>query len=206
VTLYCATGNAGKLREFRLAAETSGIQVEELPALAAMTPCEETGATFEANAILKARYYGRQAPGRLFADDSGLEVDALGGAPGVYSARFAGRNATDEANNRLLLEKLAGVGERTARFVCVIALVEGTKVLRTFRGAVEGRILEEPRGAHGFGYDPLFYYPPFACSFGEAAPERKLTVSHRGAALGAMFRWLASGKIESQRSDYISPD
>jgi XTP/dITP diphosphohydrolase len=192
VTVYCATGNPGKLREFRLAADLSGIQVETVPGLAGMEPCEETGDTFAANAILKAEYYGRHVPGLLFADDSGLEVDALGGAPGVYSARFAGPDSTDEANNRLLIEKLRGVTGRGARFVCVIALAEGGRVVETFRGVVEGQILEEPRGPNGFGYDPLFYYPPFDCSFGEAAPERKLTVSHRGAALRALFRQLGA--------------
>lgn len=195
MTVYCATGNPGKLREFRLAADQGGIQVETVPGLAAMPPCEETGATFEANAILKAEYYGRRAPGLLFADDSGLEVDALDGAPGVYSARFAGPDATDEANNRLLLERMHGVHDRSARFVCAIALVDAGRLVQTFRGAVEGAILDEARGPHGFGYDPLFYYPPFGCSFGEAAPERKLTVSHRGAALHALFRQLSIGRV-----------
>jgi XTP/dITP diphosphohydrolase len=195
LTVYCATGNPGKLREFRLAAAQSGIRIETLPGLAVLPPCEETGATFEANAILKAEYYGAHTPGLLFADDSGLEVDALAGAPGVYSARFAGPGATDEANNRLLLDSLRGVPNRSARFVCVIALADGGRALRTFRGTVEGRILEEPRGPHGFGYDPLFYYPPFGCSFGEAAPERKLAVSHRGAALRALFHHLSIGPL-----------
>jgi len=195
VMVYCATGNPGKLREFRLAAGQGGIQVDTVPGFADLPPCAETGTTFEVNAILKAEYYGRLAPGLLFADDSGLEVDALGGAPGVYSARFAGPDATDPANNQLLLERMRGVDGRSARFVCVIALVDGGRLLRTFRGAVEGAILEEPRGPHGFGYDPLFYYPPFGCSFGEAAPERKLTVSHRGAALRALFRHLSIGCV-----------
>jgi XTP/dITP diphosphohydrolase len=195
VTVYCATGNPGKLREFQLAAGQGGVQVETVPGLADMLPCEETGATFEANAILKAEYYGQHAPGLLFADDSGLEVDALGGAPGIYSARFAGPGATDEANNQLLLERMRGVRDRSARFVCVIALANGGRWVRTFRGAVEGQVLEELRGPNGFGYDPLFYYPPFGCSFGEAAPERKLTVSHRGAALRALFRQLSIGRV-----------
>ena len=194
--VYCATGNPGKLHEFRLAARQSGIQVETLPGLAAIPPCEETGATFEANAILKAEYYGQYAPGPLFADDSGLEVDALGGVPGVYSARFAGPGATDADNNGLLLERMRGVANRAARFVCVIALVDSGRLRHTFRGAVEGAILDEPRGPNGFGYDPLFYYPPFGCSFGEVAPERKLTVSHRGAALRALFRHLATGAFD----------
>ena len=195
MTVCCATGNPGKLREFRLAAAQAGVQVETLPGLAEMPPCKETGDTFEANAILKAEYYGRHAPGLLFADDSGLEVAALGGAPGVYSARFAGSSATDDANNQLLLDRLRGVRGRSARFICVTALADGGRLLQTFRGEVEGQILEERRGTHGFGYDPLFYYPPFGCSFGEAAPQRKLTVSHRGAALRALFRHLCATSI-----------
>jgi XTP/dITP diphosphohydrolase len=195
VTVYCASGNPGKLREFRLAAELGGIQVETLPGLAGMQPCEETGATFEANAILKADYYGQHTPGLLFSDDSGLEVDALGGAPGVHSARFAGPEATDLANNQLLLERLRGVRDRTARFVCVIALAESGRLVRTFRGVVEGQILDAARGSNGFGYDPLFYYPPFGCSFGEAAAERKLKVSHRGAALRALFQHLPVARV-----------
>jgi XTP/dITP diphosphohydrolase len=147
----------------------------------------EDGDTFAANAILKAAYYAPLVAGLVFADDSGLVVDALDGAPGVRSARFAGEDASDAANNRLLLEKLRGVTNRTARFVCAIALMEGGELRGVYNGAVEGMILEEPRGAGGFGYDPLFYYPPFGCTFGEAAAERKFEVSHRGAAFRAMM-------------------
>jgi XTP/dITP diphosphohydrolase len=198
VTLCCGTGNPGKLREFRLAIEHFGegrLSVEPVPGLSGVPPCEETGATFEENAVLKAVYYSRLAPGLLFADDSGLEVRALGGAPGVSSARFAGPGATDEANNRLLLEKLRGVEDRTAQFVCVIALAEAGKVVATFRGVIEGHILHEPRGANGFGYDPLFYHPPFGCTFGEATGEKKLAVSHRGRALAAMVKYLLSRPV-----------
>jgi XTP/dITP diphosphohydrolase len=191
VTLYCATGNAGKLREFRLAGERFAIETLPLPGLAAIPPCPEDGQTFEENAIRKATYYAAHAPGPLFADDSGLEVEALGGAPGVYSARFAGERATDAANNQVLLEKLHGIADRRARFVCVIALAEpGATAPRTFRGTVEGEILREPRGAHGFGYDPLFYFPPFGCSFGELAADRKFDISHRGQALTTLFAHL----------------
>ena len=123
-------------------------------------------------------------------DDSGLEVDALGGAPGVYSARFAGPHATDEANNQLLLDRMRGVTDRTARFVCVVALAKSGRLVRTFRGEVEGRLLEAPRGANGFGYDPLFFYPPFGCTFGEAPLERKMEVSHRAQALRKMRAFL----------------
>ena len=190
--LYCATTNPGMLREFQTALASS-IVVEPLQGLGGIPVCEETGATFEENAIAKAEYYSRFCNGPLFVDDSGIEVDALGGAPGVYSARFAGPDATDEANNRLLLEKMKGVSDRTARFVCVVALAQSGKMSRTFRGEVQGQLLDEPRGPNGFGYDPLFFYPPFGCSFGEAPPEKKMSVSHRGEALRAMLAHLEAG-------------
>jgi len=194
VTVYCATTNPGKLREFRLAVERSSggrAELEPLPGLAGIPPCEETGATFEENAVQKAVYYSRFAPGLLFTDDSGLEVRALGGAPGVVSARFAGEGASDRSNNELLLAKLKGIEDRAAQFVCVVALAERGKLVRTFRGVVEGRIIDAPRGANGFGYDPLFFYEPFGCTFGEVSAERKLSVSHRARALEKMVRWLA---------------
>ena len=186
-TLYCATGNAGKLREFRMAADNSRIGIELLPGFKQLPPALEDGATFEENAIRKALHYSPHAAGLLFADDSGLEVEALGGAPGVYSARFSGPHATDDSNNRLLLEKLRGVANRTAHFVCAIALVEGERVIGVYHGAVEGEILHAPRGAGGFGYDPLFYCPAFGCTFGEATAEQKLSLSHRGQAVRAML-------------------
>jgi XTP/dITP diphosphohydrolase len=187
--LYCATTNPGKLREFRLALADS-LGVEALPGLASVTPCEETGATFEENAIQKALYYSKHCDGLLFVDDSGLEVDALGGEPGVYSARYAGPGATDEANNRLLLDRMRGIRERSARFVCLVALAKSGELVRTFRGGVEGQLVEEERGVNGFGYDPLFYYPPFGCTFGEAPLERKMEVSHRSQALHSMRDYL----------------
>jgi len=187
--LYCATTNPGKLREFRLALENS-LDVQPLPGLGAIPVCEETGTTFEENAIQKALYYSRHCDGYLFVDDSGLEVDALDGAPGVYSARFAGPDASDEANNRLLLERMRGVQDRTARFVCVVALAECGRLVRTFRGAVEGLLSDAPRGPNGFGYDPIFFYPPFGCTFGQAPLERKMQVSHRAQALRALRDYL----------------
>lgn len=189
--IWCASGNAGKLREFRLAGQLLDVDVEPLPGLKSIVAPEETGATFEENACLKAAYYSRLAPGFLFADDSGLAVDALGGEPGVYSARYAGEGATDEANNQLVLERLTHAQDRTARFVCVIALAKGGEIVKTFRGEVEGRMLHEARGPGGFGYDPLFYYPPFGCSFGEVDDARKFSVSHRGNAVRAMLEYLA---------------
>jgi XTP/dITP diphosphohydrolase len=193
ITIYAATSNPGKLREFQRAAPDFDVQA--LPA--GIPPPDETGDTFEANAIQKALAYSNHVNGFLFADDSGLSVDALNGAPGVHSARYAGTNfanreENDAANNALLLERLRGVTNRTARFVCVIALVKQGEWIKTFRGAVEGRIIEELRGSGGFGYDPLFYHDPFGCTFGEALLEQKITVSHRAIALEQMFTYLRS--------------
>lgn len=195
--VYCATTNAGKLREFRMAAKDSCI-IEALPGLSHIPAPEETGHTFEENAIQKALYYGAHTSGYLFAEDSGLEVDALNGEPGVYSARYAGPGASDGENNALVLERLGTNPLRSARFVCVVALVQGGNLVRTFRGAVEGEILPAARGSHGFGYDPLFYYPPFGCSFGEVERERKQQVSHRGAALRQLIQFLCSDALHNQ--------
>lgn len=184
--VHCATSNPGKLREFQLAAPDFDIRALSLQ----LEPPEETGATFEENAAIKTLYYSQFAAGYLFADDSGLEVDALGGAPGVHSARFAGPHAKDRDNNDLLLQKLAGKTDRIARFVCVIALANNGQLMKTFRGSVEGRILTEPHGSGGFGYDPLFFHEPFGCTFGEAPIEDKMKVSHRAQALEAMFTYL----------------
>ncbi|MEO8591807.1 MAG: RdgB/HAM1 family non-canonical purine NTP pyrophosphatase [Candidatus Solibacter sp.] len=188
IHLFCATGNAGKLREFRLAADLSRISIEHVPGFKQLPEAVEDGATFQENAVKKALHYSPHVSGLLFADDSGLEVDALGGAPGVYSARYSGVHATDEANNRLLLENLRGAANRKARFVCAIALVEGPRVVGVYHGAVEGEILHEARGVDGFGYDPLFYCPEFGCTFGEATPEQKFSLSHRGRAFRALLQ------------------
>jgi XTP/dITP diphosphohydrolase len=185
--LYCATGNPGKLREFRLAAGHAPVEIELVPGFRELPAAIEDGATFEENAVKKALHYARHVDGLLFADDSGLAVDALGGAPGVYSARYSGEGATDESNNALLLRNLRGIDNRAARFVCAIALVEGGKVRGVYHGSVEGRIIDDARGPHGFGYDPLFWYEPFGCTFGEASDAQKFEVSHRGQALRAML-------------------
>jgi len=192
IRLACATSNPGKLREFRLAAG-AGLAIEPVPGFRGIPPCVEDGASFHANAIIKALHYSRHVAGLLFADDSGLVVDALGGAPGVRSARFSGPDATDESNNRLLLEKLRGVRDRMAHFVCVIALARQGQVLGIYAGKVTGVMLDAPSGAGGFGYDPLFYYPPFARTFGEIDEERKFSISHRGQAFRRMLRSLTAG-------------
>ncbi len=181
--LYCATGNPGKLHEFRMAAPY-------IQPFTGIDACEETGSTFEENAIEKALHYSRHAPGLIFADDSGLEVDALNGAPGIYTARYAGLKATSQQNNDLLLRNLAGETNRKARYVCVVALANQGHLIRTFRAEVEGEILYEPQGSEGFGYDPLFLFPPFGKSFGQVPDTQKFPVSHRGKALTAMLAYL----------------
>ncbi|MBV6432911.1 MAG: dITP/XTP pyrophosphatase [Bryobacteraceae bacterium] len=188
--LYCATTNLGKLREFRHAAVELGgdvFRIEALPGIEEIPSPAETGSAFEENALLKASYYSGFSEELVFADDSGLEVDALGGEPGVKSARYSGEGATAERNNRLLLERLRRAENRRARFVCVIALARKGEALGVFRGTVEGEIIGEIRGGNGFGYDPLFYCPALGCTFGEAAEEMKLRVSHRGEAVRRML-------------------
>jgi XTP/dITP diphosphohydrolase len=161
----------------------------------------EDGATFEANARKKAEHYSKHAGGELvIADDSGLEVDALDGAPGVRSARYAADeehapeeapNSDDEANNARLLRELANVPDefRTARFICVIAVARNGHTLATFSGRAEGVILHAPRGEHGFGYDPLFYFPQINKTFAEIGAEEKARYSHRGAAFREFLQW-----------------
>lgn len=193
--LYCATTNPGKLREFELAIRTYGggaITVEPLPQLKDLPAAEETGATFEDNAVQKALHYATYSDGFVFVDDSGLAVDALQGSPGVHSARYAGEGATDSANNEKLMAAMNGQADRTAEFVCVVALAQQGRVVGTFAGVVQGELLEAPRGAEGFGYDPLFYYPPKQRTFAELSSEDKLSESHRGRALKLMVEYLQS--------------
>lgn len=191
--IYVATSNPGKLREFREAAAYLGygeIRIEPLALPEGVDAPEEHGDSFAANASLKAAYYSQFAKGLVFADDSGLEVDALAGEPGIFSARYAGPGAGDAANNLLLLERMRGKTNRTARFVCAIAVAQESKVLATFHGTIEGQLLTEPRGANGFGYDPLFLYPPLGRTTAELLPEEKIQVSHRGQATRLLLAWL----------------
>ena len=210
--LYAATTNQGKLRDFSTAAQAFGVEIEPLTILATIPAPEETGTTFEENAVLKAIYYSRFAPSEIIiADDSGLEVDALNGAPGVRSARFASDSGladspdapldnTDVWNNILLLKKLERIPaeQRTARYRCVLAAARNGEILHTAEGSVEGIIPNAPRGTGGFGYDPLFYYPPFGCSFGEVDGPRKFEVSHRGKALRELLQYCSEQGSEER--------
>lgn len=199
IRLFAATSNAGKMREFALAgAGFADFEIAALPGFREFPTVEETGDTFEENACIKAIHYSGFTSELLFAEDSGLAVDALGGAPGVYSARFAGVGASDAANNQLLLDRLRGMEERTARFVCVIALARQGKVLATFEGSVEGRILHEARGTNGFGYDPLFFHSPSGCTTAELEASAKFAISHRGQAFRALLTWVHD-HIETKR-------
>ncbi len=168
--------------------------------------CIEDGNSFEENARKKALHYSRHAPGLIFADDSGLSVDALGGAPGIFSARFAGPTADDARNNQKLLEELRGVParDRSAHYVCVIALAEGGHLLTVVEGRANGFILDAPRGQGGFGYDPLFYFPPLHKTFAELITEEKFAVSHRGGAFRKLLEYLGRQGSENPR-DLLPP-
>ena len=185
-TIVLASNNAGKIKEFNALLSDMGIDVKPQSEFN-VEEAEETGLSFIENAILKARHACAQTGLPALADDSGIEVDYLNGAPGIYSARFAGEHGNNDANNALLLEKLAGVPElqRTARFHCVLAYMrhKDDPTPQVFHGVWEGRILTSTEGQDGFGYDPLFYVPECACSAASLPKEIKNQISHRGKAL-----------------------
>jgi XTP/dITP diphosphohydrolase len=207
--ILVATSNQGKIRDFAGAAARFGVQIAAMPNFSSLPSVIEDGATFEANARKKAEAYSRHAPGEIvISDDSGLEVDALGGAPGVHSARYAadephktGDNTDDEANNAKLVRQIRNVpvGKRSGRFVCVIAAAQDGKTAAVFEGKAEGTILDQPRGSNGFGYDPLFYFPPIGKTFAELTAEEKSNYSHRGAAFRKLLQWIASRDTQQPR-------
>ena len=189
-TFLLATHNVNKLVEFRRIFETlkekiGGYELLSFSDIGFEDEVEETGTTFEENALIKARAGAAQGYITI-ADDSGLAVDALGGAPGIYSARFCGRHGDDEENNRMLLEQLKGKQDKTARYVCAIACVFPDGRSFTVRGTCEGEIIDTPRGTLGFGYDPLFWIPEKGMTFAEMPLDEKNKMSHRSAA-AALF-------------------
>jgi XTP/dITP diphosphohydrolase len=202
--ILIATSNAGKLRDFAGAALHHGVEIAGIPNFASLPAVAEDGLTFEANARKKAEAYSRYAPGEIVvADDSGLEIEALNGAPGVHSARYAApdlqnkepheadANTDDDANNARVLRQLKNVppDRRAGRFVCVLVAARDGKALAIFRGIAKGIILNAPRGANGFGYDPLFYFLEIQKTFAELTAEEKSKYSHRGAAFRQLLEW-----------------
>jgi len=190
--LLLGSSNPGKLGEMRQLLDGMPYRVLGPADVRLRDAPEETGATFMENAILKARHYAEKSGLLAVADDSGLSVDALGGGPGLYSSRFGGEGASDEERNRLLLERLRGVppARRGARFTSAVAVARGGQVLFQAEESVDGLIAEEPRGSNGFGYDPVFFYPPFGKTFGEVSGPEKDRVSHRGKSFARLREFL----------------
>lgn len=189
--LLVATGNSHKTDEIR-AILGAGYVVSDLKAHPELPEVEETGTTFLENATLKAVEISKQVEGLILSDDSGLEVDALGGEPGVYSSRYAGEAGNDAANNKKLLHELQGEDSRTARFRCVMVLAQDGEVLASFDGAVEGRMLSELHGEGGFGYDPLFVPDGYEQTFSQLSEGIKNQLSHRAVAMQKVVAWSAA--------------
>jgi XTP/dITP diphosphohydrolase len=189
--LLAATTNPGKVREIRALLADVPLELVTLADIPPIAAPEETGKTFGENARLKATYYARESGILTVAEDSGLEIDALGLAPGVESSRFGGMDTSYPEKFALLYEQLreAGARQSTARFVCALALARGDEVLFEARGTIEGTIAPEPAGSGGFGYDPIFFYPPFGCTLAQAG-ERKSEVSHRAKAFRELRTFL----------------
>ena len=197
IDLLVATTNAGKLAEVQAFLKSLPLRIVSVESLNNPPQVVEDGQTFEENALKKARIFALFSGLPTLADDSGLEIDALNGAPGIYSARYADKKGNDDLNNQKLLRELANIPaeKRTARFVCALALcVPAAAGLDEWmvRESCEGRIALGLSGSHGFGYDPLFFYPPFAKTFGELDREEKAAVSHRGKALKKLAAILPS--------------
>ncbi len=191
--IVLASSNSGKLREYREMAAGTGIDVDLLANFGEIPPFDEVHSTFAENAAGKALHYSKFTPEPLLADDSGLVVPALGGAPGVRSARYGGPGATDTDRCRKLLREMQGRegDERGARFVCVIAIAQRGRMLMVVSDRAQGRITTEPRGQRGFGYDPIFFFPELARTFAELTEAEKNTYSHRGKAFRKALKFLA---------------
>ena len=183
MVLVLATRNKGKKREFDLLFNGTSIEIKDVSEFQKITEFEEKGSTFEEIAINKAQFVSKALDLPAIADDSGLTVEALNGAPGIFSARYAGKSATNNENNRKLLEKMEGKENRNAIFVCSIAISKPTGQILTYTGRCSGIILQEPAGTNGFGYDPFFYYSLLGKTFAQLSVEEKNRVSHRGQAM-----------------------
>ena len=187
-----ATGNAGKMKEIREILSDLPYEVVSMKEAGVTADIVEDGTTFEENAMIKARTIAELTGEIAMADDSGLEVDYLDKAPGIYSARFLGEDTSYDIKNKYLIDQLEGVegAERSARFVCAIACVWPDGKSKVCRATIEGELAKAPAGENGFGYDPIFYYPPFGMSTAEMSPEDKNQVSHRGNALKVFYEKL----------------
>lgn len=183
--LIMATGNVNKVREIRQMLEGTGIEVFSMKDAGIQAEIEENGMSFEENAAIKAETICALAGETVIADDSGLEIDALDGAPGIHSARFMGEDTSYVIKNQAILDQMKEVPEekRTARFVCAVAIARPGFQTQVFRGTFEGRIAHEAKGENGFGYDPIFYVPEKGCTSAELSPEEKNAMSHRGKAM-----------------------
>jgi XTP/dITP diphosphohydrolase len=198
-----ATTNQNKVKEFKQFVSGFPIEVKSLADFGPLPEAIEDGLTFDENAYKKAHHYAKVLGIPAIADDSGLVVEALSGAPGVYSARYAGDDASDRQNCEKLLEQLDGETNRKASFVCVLSIAVPSGPALTYEASCDGIILTEPRGDNGFGYDPLFYYEPFNRTFAELSVEEKNKVSHRGKVLaelssefGKVMKWLEQRLME----------
>jgi XTP/dITP diphosphohydrolase len=195
--LLLATTNPGKLKEITGILEGAPIELVTLNEIDSIAEPEETGTTFAENARLKARYYSKATGLVSVADDSGLEIDALDKAPGVHSARWHGTDYPAKFRKIQELFRERRVSGSTARFVCSVALADADSILCETHGTVEGEIIAEPRGSNGFGYDPIFYYPPFGCTLAELDREKKAAVSHRGKAFRKLREYLIERSCNS---------
>ncbi len=184
--LVLATRNQGKISEFKKLLSDFPIEIKNLQDFGPISPVEEDGETFEENAYKKAHHTAKMLGFPVLADDSGLMVDALGGRPGVHSARYAGEKASDKENNLKLLEAMKGVKNRKATFKCVIMISVPSGPALTYEGVCDGEVTHEMKGAHGFGYDPVFYYPPLKKTFAQISLEEKNRISHRGKAMAQL--------------------
>lgn len=190
-TIVVASTNAGKIREFRQMFEPQGYTVKSLSDFPDMPEIDETGTTFSENAVIKAEAVTKRYGIMAISDDSGLEIDAFGKEPGVHSARWLGHDTPYSEKNRIILEKMEGIENRTCRYVCAIALSRPGEKTEVFEDTVECTIAYEPSGTNGFGYDPIIFYPPYGKTMADMDKDEKNAISHRGKAVRKLEDWMA---------------